>query len=55
MSLLNTNYKQRIKDINSNNSLSTLNSNKIKNGDKLLVGNLNISSLALKFDESKKY
>ena len=54
-SLLNRNYKQRIEDIKNNGGLSTLNRIRIKNVDKIVVGNLSINSLTPIFDELRKH
>ena len=54
-SLLNKNCKQRIEDIKNNGGLSTLNRIRIKNVDKIVVGNLNINSLTPIFDELRKH
>ena len=54
-SLLNKNYKQRIEDIKNNGGLSTLNRIRIKNVDKIVVGNLTINSLTPIFDELRKH
>ena len=51
--LLHINSKERIKNIKKNGSLSTLNSIKLKSGDKLVVGDLNTSRLDFKFDGLK--
>ena len=54
-SLLNKNYKQRIEDIKNSGGLSTLNRIRIKNVDKIVVGNLTINSLTPIFDELRKH
>ena len=54
-SLLNKNYKQWIEDIKNNGGLSTLNRIRIKNVDKIVVGNLTINSLTPIFDELRKH
>ena len=52
-SLLNTIYKQWIKNIKSNGSFSNLKSVRIQNLDKLAAKKLNSNSLVSKFDELK--